>query len=262
MLDFSAISDGVKLELHKVRQLAEREVNALKTLDHPNIIKLLHYTIDTTLQATYMAFEYYPHQDLLDYLERSEYKGSVLLECFAKGIFHQLVSAVQHCHENNICHGDIKPDNILIANRDSIFSCKKVTVPHIVLIDFGLSQVFSRSDDGKESFLNEVIGSPGYVAPEIIERNPYHGTKIDVWSLGVFLYCTLFCEYPYKLDQTARDPWTKIVSLMKAHKFHFPSSIPVSQRAKDLIRRMLCYNPTERITVCEILTDRWFDCLR
>lgn len=245
----------------RLARMADRELYALSILEHPAIISMLHYTINAEHLFVYIAFPYYPMGNLLAFLHSHEYRDKVPHECVAKEIFFQLVNAIAYCHKSGICHGDVKLENLLVSSV-STSKCTGQNVPKIVLIDFGLSQPIEYDVNGNEYYLSEILGSPDYVAPEIIQKRPYHGTKIDVWSMGIFLYVLLFSDFPFHVDSNSSRAWRKILQDMKKNTLFFPSYNPISDECKNLFHRMLRFNPQERITVSQLYQDPWFDCVR
>jgi calcium-dependent protein kinase len=98
----------------------------------------------------------------------------------------QLFEAINHCHANGIIHRDIKPENIMLIKNDQI-----------KLIDFGLSKI--KSNDQK---LQEKVGTPYYMAPEVLESN--YNEKADIWSLGVILYVLVSGYLPFQHQDTSK----------------------------------------------------------
>lgn len=88
-------------------------------------------------------------------------------------------------HQKGIAHRDIKPENVLLESKDvNNLTCK--------ITDFGFSKFFDPRDGG----LSEMLGSPLYMAPEIIKKVPYN-EKVDIWSLGIMTYILLSGKPPY-----------------------------------------------------------------
>jgi len=98
------------------------------------------------------------------------------------------LSAINHCHQNKVVHRDIKPDNILV---ESVQNFKGETENwNIKIIDFGISTKF---DPSKK--LTKGIGTPYYVAPEVIKQD--YNEKCDIWSCGVILYILMSGHPPF-----------------------------------------------------------------
>lgn len=179
------ISTGVKraikvIEKEKIKnfQRFHNEVNALKTLDHPNIIKLFEIYKDD--DKVYLVQELCSGGELFDHIVEKEF----LTEDVAAKIFQQIMQAIMYCHKNRICHRDLKPENFMLKSRDEN-ACVK-------LIDFGLSCSFmSFGNTGKEKLkrMTTKAGTLFFMAPEVLKMN--YTSKCDVWSAGVILYIML-----------------------------------------------------------------------
>lgn len=134
-------------------------------------------------------------------------------------------------------HRDIKPENILISKDGDIR-----------IIDFGLARVFN-SDK-----FNDVVGTPYYVAPEVLMTK--HGPACDIWSVGVLVYIMLCGCLPF----TGQSPNQVFVKILKGHlRMDQPEWEYYSDESKDLIKKMLVVNPKERITAEEALNHPWFE---
>ena len=117
--------------------------------------------------------------------EITERSYEVFSESEAKTIFAQLVDAIEHCHQNEVMHMDIKLENVIYDKET-----KKVT-----LIDFGLSQLMHDGSD----VLTKRVGTYNYAAPELLKSKtvPYSGTKVDSWALGIVLFALLTSRFPF-----------------------------------------------------------------
>lgn len=211
-----------------------REVQIMKHLpDNPNIVSLKATYEDEN--AVHLVMELCEGGELFDRIvARGHYT-----ERAAAVVTKTIVEVVQICHKHGVMHRDLKPENFLFAN-------KKENSP-LKAIDFGLSIFFKPGDR-----FNEIVGSPYYMAPEVLKRN--YGPEVDVWSAGVILYI-LLCGVPPFWAETEqgvaqaiirssldfkRDPWPKI-----------------SEQAKDLVRQMLEPNPKLRLTAQQVLEHTW-----
>ena len=209
------------------------EMELLRALDHPNIIKLFDCYQDK--RYYYMVEEYCSGGDLFDYIQKEKF----FTEKKAGMIFNQLLSAVNHLHKKNIVHRDLKPENIVLIeekNKD-IF---------IKLIDFGTSITIK----GKN--LTQELGTIYYIAPEVFMNN--YNEKADVWSCGIILY-TMLCGHPPFCGNKENIIKSKILH----SKLVFPTKEfqKVSQRAIDYITSLLSYNPDKRPTAEEALKNDW-----
>ena len=152
------------------------EIELLKALDHPNIIKLFDCYQDKSYY--YMVEEYCSGDDLFDYIQKEKF----FTERKAGAIFNQLLSAVNHLHKKRIVHRDLKPENIVLieAKNKDVF---------IKLIDFGTSITIKRKN------LTQELGTIYYIAPKVF-MNSYN-EKADIWSCGTILYTMLSGHPPF-----------------------------------------------------------------
>ncbi|XP_013656868.1 CBL-interacting serine/threonine-protein kinase 21 isoform X1 [Brassica napus] len=207
----------------------KREIRTMKLLNHPNIVQI-HEVIGTKTKIC-IVMEYVAGGQLSDKLERHRMK-----ESDARKLFHQLIDAVDYCHNRGVYHRDLKPQNLLIDSKGNL----KVS-------DFGLSAVPKSGD-----MLSTACGSPCYIAPELIMNKGYSGAAVDVWSCGVILF-ELLAGYPPFDDHTLPVLYKKILRA----DYAFPPGFTGEQ--KRLIFNILDPNPQTRITLAEIIIqDSWF----
>ena len=152
------------------------------------------------------------------------------------------MSAICYCHQNRIVHRDLKPENILLEdkNRDN---------PIIKLIDWGGARYFS-----KNKKMSKVNGTPYYIAPEVLGET--YDEKCDIWSAGVIFYI-LLCGYPPFNGETDKE----IMEAVKKGDFDFPEEewSVITDEGKDLIKKMLTYDPKKRLSASQVLAHPWFD---
>ena len=145
-------------------------------LKHENIISLVHAVKDG--RKIQLIMENGGKQSLAGLLR----KFKVFDEPTAKGYFKQIASAISHCHSQNVCHRDLKLENILVDDQGKV-----------KIIDFGFSTVCQSN-----SKLNLFCGTPPYMSPEIASRSAYNGFSADIWALGISLYLMLYGKFPFR----------------------------------------------------------------
>jgi len=216
-------------------KLLRREIQIMKKLAHPNILKL--YEVYEDDEQFYLVMELVKGKELFDKIvERGMYS-----EKDASNIIRQVVSAVEYLHDNGIAHRDLKPENLLSAGEgdDEI----------IKIADFGFSKSFG--EEGEK--LMTSCGSPGYVAPEILTAESYD-KSVDLWSVGVIIYILLSGYPPFYAD-SAPALFKKIMDV----KYDFDDSVwdDISEPAKDIIRNLLVKDPNKRFTAKQCLNHPW-----
>ncbi|KAJ0455397.1 putative protein kinase CAMK-CDPK family [Helianthus annuus] len=150
-----------------------------------------------------------------------------------------IVDVVQACHSLGVIHRDLKPENFLLINKDDDFSLKA--------IDFGLSVFFKPGQ-----IFTDVVGSPYYVAPEVLLKR--YGPEADVWTAGVILYILLSGVPPF----WAETQQGIFEAVLKGNLDFESDPWPlISDSAKDLIRKMICSRPSDRLTAHKVLCHPW-----
>ncbi|KAM3862467.1 serine/threonine-protein kinase SIK1 [Diretmus argenteus] len=205
-----------------------REVQIMKLLNHPHIIKL--YQVMETKDMLYIVTEYAKNGEMFDYLTSN---GRVS-EDEARKKFWQILTAVDYCHRHHIVHRDLKTENLLLdANMN------------IKLADFGFGNFYNAGE-----LLSTWCGSPPYAAPEVFEGKEYEGPQLDIWSLGVVLYVLVCGSLPF--DGSSLPALRQRVT---EGRFRIPFFM--SQDCENLIRKMLVVDPAKRISVAQIKQHRW-----
>lgn len=208
------------------------DVEILKKLDHPNIIKVYEFYQDEA--AYYVVTDLCTGGELFDTI----LKEKVFTESRAAEYMRQILSAIAYCHDKNLVHCDLKPENIMLESAESTL---------IKVIDFGNSSVCT-----KDQKLSNKFGSVYYVAPEVL--NSSYNEKCDVWSLGVILYLLLTGKPPFNGNSDQQI-------LQKVYTGTYTMDIPemseISSGAKDLIKKMLTFNADQRISARECVNHPW-----
>ena len=213
-----------------------REIEILKKMDHPNIIKL--YEVYESERSLYLVMEECRGGEIFDRIIEHIQSKKMYSEKDASIIFQQVMSCLQYCYNKNICHRDLKPENILYLNPGSEKDNR------IKIIDFGLSQAIDK--------LKTKVGTAYYVSPEILKGKYTH--LCDVWSAGVILYILLSGDPPFN-GSSDSIIYSKIAEM----RYSFPEKKwkNVSNDAKDLITHMLVPEE-ERLTAEQVLAHKWF----
>ncbi|XP_047308301.1 calcium-dependent protein kinase 32-like [Impatiens glandulifera] len=213
-----------------------REVEIMNHMPpHPNIVRLKATYEDD--KAVHLVMELCGGGELFDQIVARKH----FTEKEAASTTRTIMEIIQMFHKNGVMHRDLKPENFLFAN-------KKGKAP-LKAIDFGLSAFFKPGER-----FTEIVGSPYYMAPEVLKRN--YGPEIDIWSAGVIVYILLSGVPPFWAEteqavaqaiirsnlEFKREPWSK-----------------VSDTAKDLIRKMLEPNPMLRLTATQVLEHPWLN---
>ena len=215
------------------KKMLFNEINNLKDLDHPNILKMYEFFEDE--KRYYIVTDICKGGELFDEIvargKFSERDAAMLMK--------QVLSCINYCHSNHIVHRDLKPENILLEQNKEFDQIK--------IIDFGTSLVF---DEKKK--LDEKLGTPYYIAPEVLAKN--YGAKCDIWSCGVITYITLSGIPPFN---GASDQ--EIMKKVKLGKFSFQDAVwaNVSDDAKDFITQLLTKDQEKRPSAEQALQHPW-----
>ena len=215
------------------------EINILRKMDHPNIVKITDFY--TTNTEYILVTEYCPEGELFYEIKNFAPFNEALTGWYMK----QILSAVCYCHKLKIIHRDLKPENILISKKNKNgFNLVKV-------IDFGTAIIFNKNKNDKS-----LTGSVYYICPEVLSKNRNYTEKCDVWSCGIIMYILLTGLPPFNGDSDE-----EIVTKIKNGRFNmekYPWPI-ISSQAKDLIKKLLEFDPNKRVTAEEALNHPWFE---
>ncbi|KAH7925023.1 Pkinase-domain-containing protein [Leucogyrophana mollusca] len=216
----------------------EREIEVLRTLKHPNIVRL--YDVIETDKYIGIILEYASGGELFDHILAHRY----LKEKDAAKLFSQLISGVWYIHQKKIVHRDLKLENLLLDRHRNV-----------IITDFGFANRFEhRTDD----LMQTSCGSPCYAAPElVISEGLYVGSAVDIWSCGVILYAMLAGYLPF--DDDPANPDGDNINLLYKYIVNTPLSFPeyVSPEARDLLSMMLVPDPVRRADLRSIMSHPW-----
>uniref|UniRef100_A0A7S2LES8 non-specific serine/threonine protein kinase n=1 Tax=Zooxanthella nutricula TaxID=1333877 RepID=A0A7S2LES8_9DINO len=229
-----AIKAVQKRHMQDVRAF-KQEIQVMKMMDHPNIIKL--YEIFENSNKMYLVMELCTGGELFDRI----LKAGQFTEHEAAVVMQQIFRAVCYLHDMNITHRDLKPENFLFLHEGPI----EENV--LKLIDFGLSCHLQPGE-----FHRQVVGTPQYVAPQVLSRK--YDKRCDMWSCGVIMYTLLSGKAAFG-GKNEQEVLNKVrngyVSLAG------PAWEHVSPEAKNLIRALLKRNPSNRLTADQALDHAW-----
>ncbi|KAJ7721274.1 Pkinase-domain-containing protein [Mycena metata] len=216
----------------------EREIEVLRTLKHPNIVRL--YDVIETDKYIGIIIEYASGGELFDHILAHRY----LRERDASRLFSQLISGVWYIHQKKIVHRDLKLENLLLDRHRNV-----------IITDFGFANRFEhRADD----LMQTSCGSPCYAAPElVISEGLYVGSAVDIWSCGVILYAMLAGYLPF--DDDPANPDGDNINLLYKYIVNTPLAFPeyISDEARDLLKMMLVPDPRRRAGLKEVMRHPW-----
>ncbi|KAH1134948.1 hypothetical protein AAZX31_05G164700 [Glycine max] len=161
----------------------------------------------------------------------------------ARYFFQQLISGVSYCHSMEICHRDLKLENTLLDGSSA---------PRLKICDFGYSKSSVLHSQPKST-----VGTPAYIAPEVLSRREYDGKVADVWSCGVTLYVMLVGAYPFEDPEDPRNFRKTLQRILSVH-YSIPDYVRISKECRYLLSRIFVANPEKRITIPEIKMHPWF----
>jgi len=226
-----AISKDKLDNVPRLHEMTKDEVEILSKIKNPNVIRL--YETLKTANNLYIVYELCNGGTLEELLDKKKF----LPEKEAFQIFRQLLSGCKPIVKQNILHRDLKPSNILF--HDGI----------VKIADFGFCKTLTNSQEVTET----MVGSPIYMAPEVLRGYPY-SMKADIYSLGVVLYEMLYGVAPYE-DVNIPGLLNKI----KYGRIVFHNYNPVSASTEYLLKRMLDSNDSKRIEWDELFDYFYID---
>lgn len=209
------------------------EVDVMRKMDHPNIIKL--FDVYENRKEVALVMEYAAGGQLL-----SRVSDIGCCEQTAKQVIFSVLSAIKYMHDNNAVHRDLKPENIVVMGDD---------LTQVKLTDFGLSKLSSAP-------MKTFVGTPAYLAPEMLQgNNLQYGKEIDVWAIGVVTHYLLCGQLPFQ-GNTSDDLYAEILHC-RALTFTAPAWQHVTNHAKDFVQNILRADPKQRLTLSNALRHPW-----
>jgi calcium/calmodulin-dependent protein kinase I len=227
--DKTKLSQEDKEDLYK-------EIKVLKLLgNHPCAVHMSDFFEDDS--SMFIMMDYMKGGELFDRIVQKE----KYTEGEARQVVKQVAHLLVYMHKRGIVHRDMKPENFLLVDESNDAQVK--------LADFGLAGIL---DPKKQNLLFDACGTPGYVAPEVLEGKAYN-EGVDCWALGVITYILLCGFPPFYNDSNAQ-----LYAAIKECKYQFirPYWDGVSDDAKDLIRNLMC-RQKQRFSAADVLKHKW-----
>ncbi|KAI9251047.1 kinase-like domain-containing protein [Sporodiniella umbellata] len=236
-----------------IEEKIRREIAIMKKCSHPHVVRLGEVIDDPSSNKIYLALEYMEGGEV----EWRSGDHPILTVDQSRKIFRDVVSGLDYLHYHGIIHRDIKPANLLYSKDGQ----------SVKISDFGVSyfnqqlaENLGLYDEKTDRELEETAGTPAFFAPELCctrERAHQRITKsIDVWALGVTLYCLLYGQCPFNANTEY-----ELFEIIPKAPIYFPTVAQVgfhtSDSLRDLLQRLLEKNSEERITLEQVKRHPW-----
>ncbi|XP_058228492.1 serine/threonine-protein kinase SRK2I isoform X2 [Rhododendron vialii] len=208
----------------KIDENVQREIINHRSLRHPNIVRFKEVILTPTHLAIVM--EYAAGGELFDRISNA----GRFSEDEARFFFQQLISGVSYCHTMQVCHRDLKLENTLLDGS---------LAPRLKICDFGYSKSSVLHSQPKST-----VGTPAYIAPEVLLTQEYDGKIADVWSCGVTLYVMLVGAYPFEDPDGPRD-FRKTIHRVLQVQYSIPENVKISPECRHLISRIFVGDPAQ-----------------
>ncbi|KAH8679811.1 kinase-like domain-containing protein [Tricladium varicosporioides] len=241
-----------------------KEVQIMRQLDHPNIVKLVDFS--ESRQYYYIILELAPGGELFHQIVRLTYFS----EDLSRHVITQVAEALEYLHEEQgVVHRDIKPENLLFSpipfiptknpkpkaaeDEDKVDEGEFIKgigsggIGKIKIADFGLSKVVW------DKSTMTPCGTVGYTAPEIVKDERY-SKSVDMWAMGCVLY-TLLCGFPPFYDESIQVLTEKVAR--GQYTFLSPWWDDISKPAQDLVSHLLTVDPVKRYDIKQFLAHPW-----
>lgn len=239
----------------ELEQMKE-EVRVLRTLNHPHIVKIHEYAEDKDRAELVLILEYIAGGSCGGLLKKRSRQP--LPEHIVARFVRQMLEAVAYSHGKGVVHRDLKPEHMMLTKTSMSLSDG---VPDIKIIDFGLAARYSGSDMGHSRGLRQRVGTPCYMAPEVVDKATAYTSKADIWSVGVSALELLTGKRPFAGENSKRTyekirMYTNLDALLASEgnrlEWH-----ALSSGARDFLRSLLEAEPSRRPTASEALQHAW-----
>jgi len=228
------VLDKEKIQKQNMGAQIRKEISIMKMIRHDFVVQLREVLASKT--KIFIVLELITGGELFDkIITEGRFQEKV-----ARFYFHQLIEGVEYCHSQGVAHRDLKPENLLLDDNRNL----KIS-------DFGLSALYSGTEDTRASLLHTACGTPNYVAPEILKDQGYDGRTADVWSCGVILYVLLAAFLPFD-EMSISSLFQKIQNADYTYPKWF------SESSKSLLDTILVADPKQRATIEQIKAHPWY----
>lgn len=217
----------------------DREMFAMRHLRHSNIVST--HDVFNTFHHVYIVMDFMPGGTMKDNVQAH---GGRIPERFARPVMHQVLTACAFLHRHGYVHRDVKLENVLCQNS-------RFPIQPVRLADFGYVNFV---DDPRHACLRSLLGTPVYIAPEIIRRKPY-GAAVDVYAMGVMLYRMISGHYPY--DGRDDDDRTLDLAVQARLMLNDPAWRRTSKECRSFVRALLQPQPERRLTAATAMLHPW-----
>eukprot|EP00903_Cladosiphon_okamuranus_P018574 g17097.t1 len=217
----------------------KREIAIMKKVHHPNVLRLFEVMDDPKVNKLYLVLEYCKKGDLMNILngDTRTVTCDPMNDTDVWYIMRQIVQGLSFLHLQNIVHGDIKPQNLLVGS-DNVAK----------IADFGISKFVQ----GSHQRLQEQAGTPTFMSPELCCGEGYSGQLADVWALGATMYMIRCGKPPFMANQVMA-----LYDKIQNDPLEFPPEVNMSVGLKRLLRAMMEKGAAQRVTLDQVVADRW-----
>ena len=208
------------------------EVAIMKKLRHENCVSLYEVMDDPSVNKLYLVMEYMKRGDLMQLMDADD---KHMDDNDVWDILRQIIRGLKYLHDNNIIHGDLKPQNLLVSPDG-----------FIKIGDFGLSKMIDENNELQKGF----VGTPAFMAPEVCVGESFNGKVADLYSVGATTYYIRFRKPPF-IGRNLMELYARI----KHDQVHFPFS--VAEGLEEIMSGLMVKVPSQRLTMTELLVFPW-----